>query len=212
MMSKNIPPNFLFPTNFRNRRNVKRLIKEFYIQGYGIAVYMIELLAETEGHKYPLEDIDLIADELKVSIPTIKTIIESYGLFKIIEENGYQFISPTLNEWLEPYYKQVEQRKLAGQISANNRKIKHNKQLIELSQTDSIERSLNGRSTIKEVSKEVSKKNKKQKLQNYIDKKDEAEKFEKLNQQMINHQIREDKEKKRLEELNQANKENIIYE
>ena len=50
-MNKNIPPNFLFPTNFRNKRNVKRLIKDFYIQGYGIAVYLLEILAETEEHK-----------------------------------------------------------------------------------------------------------------------------------------------------------------
>ena len=87
-MNKNIPPNFLFPTNFRNKRNVKRLIKDFYIQGYGIAVYLLEILAETEGHKYPLNDIDLIADELKISIPTLQEIIKSYGLFKIIEEGA----------------------------------------------------------------------------------------------------------------------------
>ena len=102
-MNKNIPPNFLFPTNFRNKRNVKRLIKDFYIQGYGIAVYLLEILAETEEHKYPLNDIDLIADELKVSIPTLQEIIKSYGLFEIIQEGEYKFFSPPLNQWLEPY-------------------------------------------------------------------------------------------------------------
>ena len=155
-MNKNIPPNFLFPTNFRNKRNIKRLIKDFYIQGYGIAVYLIEILAETEEHKYPLNDIDLIADELKVSIPTLQEIIKSYGLFEIIQEGEYKFFSP-LNQWLEPYYKQIEQRKIAAQISVNSRKIKQQKQLLELSQIDSTQRPLNDRLTIKEESKEESK-------------------------------------------------------
>ena len=174
-MNKNIPPNFLFPTNFRNKRNVKRLIKDFYIQGYGIAVYLLEILAETEGHKYPLNDIDLIADELKVSIPTLQEIIKSYGLFEIIQEGEYKFFSPALNQWLEPYYKQIEQRKIAAQISVNSRKIKQQKQLLELSQMDSTQRPLNDRLTIKEESKEESK-NAKQ----YSYTEDDNEKWKKL--------------------------------
>lgn len=200
-MNKNIPPNFLFPTNFRNKRNVKRLIKDFYIQGYGIAVYLLEILAETEGHKYPLNDIDLIADELKVSIPTLQEIIKSYGLFEIIEEGEYQFFSPALNQWLEPYYKQIEQRKIAAQISVNSRKIKQQKQLLELSQVDSTQRPLNDRLTIKEVSKEVSK-NKKP----YSCPEDESEKWKNWNENEVAKQIRISK----LEELNQATKENAI--
>lgn len=87
-----IPPNFLFPTNFRNGKNIKRLIKDFSIQGYGIAIYLLETLAETDGHKYPINDIDLLSDEMKVSVPIISTVISSYGLFEIIEEaNGNQF-------------------------------------------------------------------------------------------------------------------------
>lgn len=42
-MSK-LPPNFL-PTNFRNSKNIKRLIKDFNVQGYGVAVYLLETLA-----------------------------------------------------------------------------------------------------------------------------------------------------------------------
>ena len=200
-MNKNIPPNFLFPTNFRNKRNVKRLIKDFYIQGYGIAVYLLEILAETEEHKYPLNDIDLIADELKVSIPTLQEIIKSYGLFEIIQEGEYKFFSPPLNQWLEPYYKQIEQRKIAAQISVNSRKIKQQKQLLELSQMDSTQRPLNDRLTIKEESKEESK-NAKQ----YSYTEDESEKWKKWNEDEVKKNMRISK----LEELAIAYKDNQV--
>ncbi len=200
-MNKNIPPNFLFPSNFRNKRNIKRLIKDFYIQGYGIAVYLLEILAETEGHKYPLNDIDLIADELKISIPTLQEIIKSYGLFKIIEEGEYKFFSPALNQWLEPYYKQIEQRKIAAQISVNSRKIKQQKQLLELSQIDSTQRPLNDRLTIKEESNEVSK-NAKQ--NSYTE--DDSEKWKKWNED----QVKKDMRISKLEELAIAYKDNQV--
>jgi len=200
-MNKNIPPNFLFPTNFRNKRNIKRLIKDFYIQGYGIAVYLIEILAETEEHKYPLNDIDLIADELKVSIPTLQEIIKSYGLFEIIQEGEYKFFSPALNQWLEPYYKQIEQRKIAAQISVNSRKLKQQKQLLELSQMDSTQRPLNDRLTIKEESKEESK-NAKQ----YSYTEDDNEKWKKWNE----NEVKKDMRISKLEELAIAYKDNQI--
>ena len=102
-MSSRTPPNFLFPTNFRNGKNIKRIIKDFNVQGYGIAVYLLETLAETEGHQYPINDIDLLADEMKVSVPVINTVINAYGLFQIIvDEDGSQFISSHLNQWQEP--------------------------------------------------------------------------------------------------------------
>lgn len=155
-MSKTVP-SFLFPTNFRNGKNIKRLIKDFNIQGYGIAVYLLETLAETEGHKYPINDIDLLADEMKVSIPVIKTVITSYSIFQIIEdEQGSLFISLQLKEWLEPYYKQIEQRKLAGKSSAEKRKKAKSEQVLGLSQTDSNQRPLNDRSTINKLIKESS--------------------------------------------------------
>lgn len=200
-MNKNIPPNFLFPTNFRNKRNVKRLIKDFYIQGYGIAVYLLEILAETEEHKYPLNDIDLIADELKVSIPTLQEIIKSYGLFEIIQEGEYKFFSPALNQWLEPYYKQIEQRKIAAQISVNSRKIKQQKQLLELSQMDSTQRPLNDRLTIKEESKEESK-NAKQ----YSYTENDSEKWKKWNE----NEVKKDMRISKLEELAIAYKDNQV--
>lgn len=192
-MSKTVP-NFLFPTNFRNGKNVKRLIKDFNVQGYGVAVYLLETLAETEGHQYPINDIDLLADEMKVSVPVINTVINAYGLFEIIElEDGSQFISSQLNQWLQPYYKQVEQRKIAGQISASKKKIKQNQQLLELSLIDSIQRPLDDRSTNKEINKEINKtsnEKKEKNLSNKFDDKNERESFQNFKKELTGKEVR----------------------
>lgn len=191
-MSKTVP-NFLFPTNFRNGKNVKRLIKDFNVQGYGIAVYLLETLAETEGHKYPLNDVDLLADEMKASIPVINTVINAYGLFEIIEdEDGSQFISLQLNQWLQPYYKQVEQRQLAGKISAEKKKIKQNQQLLELSLIDSTQRPLDDRSTIKEINKEINKTSNEIKKENLSlrDEKEDQESFQNFKKELQGKEVR----------------------
>ena len=184
-----------------NGKNVKRLIKDFNVQGYGVAVYLLEALAETEGHQYPIKDIDLLADEMKVSVPVINTVISAYNLFEIVEdEKGSLFLSMQLNKWLEPYYKQTEQKKLAGKVSAEKRRIKQEKQLLELSQLNSIQQPLNDSSTINKL---INKRMNKFSLFSFDE--DESEKFDKLNQQLINHQINKDKEIEKLENLNQAN-------
>lgn len=206
-MDKTIP-NFLFPTNFRNTKNIKRLIKDLNIQGYGVAIYLLETLAETQGHKYPMSDIDLLADEMKVSIPIINTVINSYELFELIEDDkGILFFSSQLNQWLEPYYRRIEQRKIAGKISLEKRKIRHEQQLLKLSQLDSTERPLNDRSTNKEIDKKYSFFSSKNTTEN-----DEIEKLEILKEKMLDYQISKDKRNSKLEDLAQASKENQVYE
>ncbi|MCT7547309.1 DUF4373 domain-containing protein [Aliarcobacter butzleri] len=202
------PPNFLFPTNFRNGKNIKRLIKDLNVQGYGIAVYLLETLAETEGHQYPISDIDLLADEMNVSVPVINIVINAYGLFEVIElEDGSQFISVQLNKWLEPYYKQVEQRSLAGKVSSEKRRIKQEQQLLELSQLNSIQQPLNDSSTInKRINKRINK--------SFIFScdEDEAEKFEPFNNQLFHKQKAKDLEIEKLENLAQANAHTQVIE
>ena len=197
-MSKTVP-NFLFPTNFRNGKNIKRLIKDFNVQGYGIAVYLLETLAETEGHQYPISDIDIIADEMKVSIPVINTVISAYGLFEIVErEDGKQFISSQLNKWLQPYYTKVEKLSRAGKISALKKKQKQEKQLKELSELDSSQHMLNICPTInKLINKSINK-----------DYEEEAEKWRKWNE----NEVRKDMQKSKLEELAIANRNNQVLE
>ena len=182
------PPNFLFPSNFRNGKNVKRLIKDFNVQGYGIAVYLLETLAETEGHQYPINDIDLLADEMKVSVPIINTVINAYGLFEIVErEDGTQFISTQLNKWLEPYYTKVEKLSTAGKISALKKKQKQEEQLKQLSLFNSSQHMLNTSSTINKL---INKRNKEKNLSNKLDEENERESFQNFKKELQGKEVR----------------------
>lgn len=186
-MSK-IPPNFLFPTNFRNGKNIKRLIKDFNVQGYGIAVYLLETLAESEGHQYPITDIDILADEMKVSIPVINTVINTYGLFQIVEDkNGSLFFSAQLNKWLEPYYNKVENLSRAGKISAAKKKKKQEEQLkqleINLSENDSNQHMLNTSATINKL---INKFNKEKNLSTKLS----GENFENFREELVGKEVR----------------------
>ena len=191
-------PSFMLPTNFRNQKNVKRLIKEYDVQGYGIAVYLLETLAETDNHMYACRDIDLLADEMRVSISKIESVILKFQIFEIVTTaDGQMFISSKLNKWLEPYYTIKEQRQLAGRISAQKRKQKQIEQLNLLSQIDSSQRPSNGRATINElINKSI----------NIVDDEDEAEKWRKWDEDAIKKQMQIDK----LEDLNLANRDNQV--
>lgn len=193
-------PSFMLPTNFRSQKNVKRLIKEFDVQGYGIAVYLLETLAEADNHMYACRDVDLLADEMRVSISKIESVILKFQIFEIVTTaDGQMFISSKLNKWLEPYYTIKEQRQLAGRISAQKRKIKQIEQLNLLSQIDSSQRPSNGRATINElINKSI----------DIVDDEDEAEKWKKWNEEQINKQIKID----RLEDLSIANRDNHVLE
>ena len=196
-------PSFMLPTNFRSQKNVKRLIKEFDVQGYGIAVYLLETLAEADNHMYACRDIDLLADEMRVSISKIESVIINFQIFEIVTTaDGQMFISSKLNKWLEPYYTIKEQRQLAGRISAQKRKIKQLEQLNLLSQIDSSERPSNGRATInKLINKSINE------SINIVDD-SESEKWQKWNEEQIKKQMQTDK----LEDLNIANRNNQVLE
>ena len=192
-------PSFMLPTNFRSQKNVKRLIKEFDVQGYGIAVYLLETLAEADNHMYACRDIDLLADEMRVSISKIESVILKFQIFEIVTTaDGQMFISSKLNKWLEPYYTIKEQRQLAGRISALKRKQKQIEQLNLLSQLDSSQRPLNDCSTINlSINESI----------NIVDD-DESEKWKKWNENEIQKQIQKD----RLEQLAIANRDNQVLE
>jgi hypothetical protein len=192
-------PSFMLPTNFRSLKNVKRLIKEYDVQGYGIAVYLLETLAETDNHMYACRDIDLLADEMRVSISKIESVILKFQIFEIVTTaDGQMFISSKLNKWLEPYYTIKEQRQLAGRISALKRKQKQIEQLNLLSQLDSSQRPLNDCSTINlSINESI----------NIVDD-DESEKWKKWNENEIQKQIQKD----RLEQLAIANRDNQVLE
>jgi hypothetical protein len=113
---------YYFPhfCNARHDRKIRRLRKELGVEGYGIYFMLLETLREQQDLKYPLEDLDLLAEEFGVSEAKIKVTVMNYELFEI--DNDTAFFSPRMLVYLEPYFRMKEQRKVAGQRSAELRK------------------------------------------------------------------------------------------
>ena len=115
---------YYFPhfSNARHDRKVKRIIKELGVEGYGIYFMLLEVLREQSNFEYPMDDIDLLADEFRTSEQKVRTVICNYKLFDVTPDE--KFFSPKLIEYLEPYFKMKAQRQLAGQKSAEARQRK----------------------------------------------------------------------------------------
>jgi hypothetical protein len=137
---------FYFPhfCNARHDRKIRRLRKELGTEGYGIYFMLLETLREQQDLMYPLDDLDLLAEEFGVSEAKVRVAICNYGLFEIDEEQ--KFFSPKMLVYLEPYFKMKEQRKVAGQKSADKRRG------IEISTT--VQQPFNDRSTKERKGKE----------------------------------------------------------
>ena len=112
---------FYFPhfCNARHDRKIRRLRKELGTEGYGIYFMLLETLREQQDLMYPLEDLDLLAEEFGVSEAKVRVTICNYELFEVDAEE--KFFSPKMLVYLEPYFKMKEQRKLAGKASAEKR-------------------------------------------------------------------------------------------
>jgi hypothetical protein len=106
---------------------------------------LLETLREQQDLMYPLEDLDLLAEEFNVSEAKVRVAICNYGLFEIDEEQ--KFFSPKMLVYLEPYFKMKEQRKIAGQKSAYKRKS------LEIPTT--VQQPFNDRSTKESKVKEI---------------------------------------------------------
>jgi len=147
---------FYFPhfCNARHDRKIRRLRKELGTEGYGIYFMLLETLREQHDLMYPLDDLDLLAEEFGVSEAKVRVAICNYGLFEIDLEQ--KFFSPKMLVYLEPYFKMKEQRKVAGQKSADKRRG------IEISTT--VQQPFNDRSTKESKGKESKVKESKVKL------------------------------------------------
>ena len=127
----------------RHDRKIRRMEKELGLEGYAIYFKTLEILREQDGFRYPMDDIDLLADEFNTSEQKIRVVICNYELFEIDECN--MFFSSKFNENMQPYLKMKEQRSLAGRSSA-------------------VARSFNGSSTVVERSLNKEKKRKENKI------------------------------------------------
>jgi hypothetical protein len=105
---------YYFPhfCNARHDRKVTRLRKELGVEGYGIFFMLLEVLRDQTDFKYPLSDIDLLADEFGTSEPKVRTVICNYQLFNVDEKE--KFFSPKLILYLQPYFDRVEHARIAA--------------------------------------------------------------------------------------------------
>lgn len=122
---------FYFPhfCNARHDRKIKRLRKELGVEGYGIYFMLLETLRDQHDLRYPLEDIDLLAEEFNVSEQKVRVTICNYQLFEIDEDQ--KFFSPKMLLYLEPYYRMKEQRREAGLKSAAKRKLNESSTTVQ---------------------------------------------------------------------------------
>lgn len=114
-------------TNVRHDRRIKRMEKELGLEGYAIYFKLFEILREQMDFRYPMDDIDLLADEIGTSHQKLRVVICNYQLFQVDDQN--HFFSDNLIESMEPYLKMRQQR-------------------IEAAKSSAAQRSLNGRSTV----------------------------------------------------------------
>lgn len=127
---------FYFPhfCNARHDRKIRRLRKELGVEGYGIYFMLLETLREQQDLVYPLEDIDLLAEEFGVSEAKIKATICGYELFEIDAEE--KFFSPKMLVYLEPYFRMKEQRREAGLKSAAKRQLNDRSTAVQQSKVN----------------------------------------------------------------------------
>ena len=167
-MSKDVGyfPHYI---NARNDRKIRKARLQLGIESYAIYFMTLEVLREQKDYQYPLQDLDILADDFGTTVNKVEVIVMNYGLFEIDVEQ--QFFSPAQKLALKRFDEIKEINRLKGQKSGQVRRHKIQQQLEELqkdtklSQEDSLEPRFNNGSTADElvsiVSKKVSKENKK---------------------------------------------------
>jgi hypothetical protein len=138
-------PHYL---NARNDRKIRKGRLQLGIEFYAIYFMVLEVLAEQKDFRYPLTDLDILADDFGTSIQKIQLVITQYDLFEIDPID--QFFSPAQHLALQPYLEKMEHYRLMGKKSALARKLKTERQIEEMkkfSQGDSSQPALNDSST-----------------------------------------------------------------
>lgn len=164
-MSRKETCYFSHDANAKDDFKIMLLIEELGLEGYGIFWVLIETLREQQNYKYPLKLLSVLARKYNTTLAKLEVVVRNYHLFEI--EDECFFFSRSLNRRMEVMHKAIEQRKIAGQISAAKRKKKQEEQLkqlqMNLSSNDSTERPLNECLTSVQQIKEKKKKEKENK-------------------------------------------------
>ena len=203
---------FSHDANAKDDFKIMLLIEELGLEGYGIFWVLIETLREQQNYKYPIRLLSVLARKYNTTLVKLEVVVKNYHLFQI--EDDCFFYSSSLNRRMQKMEEAIEQRVIAGKISAAKRKQKQIEQLkqleINLSVNGSNKRPLNECSANAQQIKEKEnkeKKNKNKEIKN-IDSEEEAEKWRKWNE----NEIKKDMKTSKLEELAIANRNNQVLE
>ena len=128
--------------NARNDRKIKKARLQLGIEAYAIFFMILEVLREQQDFRYPLEDLDVLADDLDVSIQKVEVIVKNYGLF-VIDENENFFSVAQINS-LKPWIELREANRLKGIKSGIARRNKIEEDINKLSQVHSSKQRLSG--------------------------------------------------------------------
>lgn len=142
-MSKNVGyfPHYI---NARNDRKIRKARLQLGIEAYAIYFMTLEVLREQKEFKYPLQDMDILAEDFGTTLNKIEVVVMNYGLFEVDQAN--EFFSPSQVKSMQPYLDKIEHYRLMGKKSAMIRKKKMQAQIEELekfSHPDSIQPTLN---------------------------------------------------------------------
>ena len=197
---------FSHDANAKDDFKIMLLIEELGLEGYGIFWVLIETLREQQNYKYPIKLLSVLARKYNTTLVKLEVVVKNYHLFQI--EDDCFFYSSSLNRRMQKMEEAIEQRVIAGKISAAKRKQKQIEQLkqleVNLSSSDSNERPLNECSANTQQIKENKIKENKNKDKDKEE--EETEKWRKWNETQIHKQMQTDK----LEELAIAGKDNQI--
>jgi hypothetical protein len=125
-------------SNVRHDRRIRRMEKEIGLEAYAIYFKLLEILREQIDFRYPMDDLDLLADEIGSSEQKTRVVICNYQLFEVDDQN--RFFSAAFIESMQPYLKMKVQRSEAGRKSGESRSAKS----LDIKE---IERPFNDRST-----------------------------------------------------------------
>lgn len=119
---KNDTYYFSHDSNAKDDPKCVMLIEQLGCEGYGIFWILIETLRAQPDYKYPFNLISALARRYNTSAEKMTTVVKSYGLFKIEED---QFFSLRLMRAMEEYntkrLKYIEAGSKGGQASVKHR-------------------------------------------------------------------------------------------
>ncbi|MDW0314051.1 MAG: DUF4373 domain-containing protein [Nitrososphaeraceae archaeon] len=119
-MTKTGADYFPHKRGHRNESKIRRLRKELQCDGYGIYMMVLEVLIEQVDFRYPMDDIDLLADEFNTSVQKVRTVICNYGLFQVDEKQ--MFFSLEQQESMQEYIEKSERARFAAKVRWDNAK------------------------------------------------------------------------------------------